>query len=514
METRPAILKSGYVYELPPLPEKTSSERVSGNRMEGCKTYTFAYSFEVDIHPGSYGAWHETVGYDVWNVKIRSRNALSIGLIFSEFELEEGVRLFLFNNDRSVVYGAYTSLNNKSWGRLAVSHLPGDEITLQMEVPGNFDRQYGKLRVGSVAHAYRDVFVHKTDPFDRIGWADTCNVDINCEAGADWQVTKRGVCRIIINNVQLCTGCLINNARNDSAPYVYMADHSFYEPSPVNAEDALFYFNFECPECGCDSLTDHTVNSISGSEKLAGGDSIDFALVELSAMPPDSYNVYYAGWNRSPDVPGWTASIHHPRGDVKKISYDYDPPQIGSFPGPPHYVPDSHWKILEWDMGTTEAGSSGCSLFDPDQRIVGNLTGGDANCVNRVNDYFTRFNYAWDYYPEPEKQLKAWLDPDNSGVMVLDGLDPVHNGITEPEPEPELKVYPNPSSGVFTLEVPAHSTRDVSVTVFTMDGKKAWSMEDHGPGIVRIDLSGHAPGLYLLVVKQEGKSTRRLIIKQ
>ena len=46
----------------------------------------------------------------------------------SQFELGEGVRIYIFNDDMSVINGAYTGRNNKPWGRLAVSHLPGEEI--------------------------------------------------------------------------------------------------------------------------------------------------------------------------------------------------------------------------------------------------------------------------------------------------------------------------------------------------------------------------------------------------
>ncbi len=517
LRTEQEQLKSEQVFELPPLPEKHLLNRPYNDRLARTKTYTFAYSFEVDIHPGSSGTWYESGGrYDIWQVKILARDALSVGLVFSEYELVDGVRVFIFNNDRSLVYGAYTSLNNKAWGRLAVSHMPGDEITLQMEVPKNLNRQYGKLRVGSVAHAYRNIFLNKTDPYDRFGLADTCNVDINCDAGQDWQDTKRAVCRIIIENVQLCSGCLINNARNDGAPYVYMSDHSFYEPSRVYPKDAIFYFNYECSECDCDSLIGYTDHSISGSTKLAGGDSIDMALVELSVIPPDSFNVYYAGWNRSEEAPSQTISIHHPRGDVKKITFDYDAPQNGYHEADyyPQYVLYSHWRIVEWDMGTTQPGSSGGPLFDPQHRIIGSLTGGEATCASNVNDYYTRFSYAWDYNEETNKQLKAWLDPDSTGVMVLDGLDPLITDAIVPGSEPGLRVYPNPSSGLFTLDVPEHSGQGALVMVYSIDGKVVYSSRTHAPGSMHIDLSEQTGGLYVLVVHMNGKASRCLISKQ
>jgi len=510
-------LKTEHVYVLPPVPEEALLYRPYNDQSERMKTYIFAHSFEVDIDPGTSGNWLEAKGsYDIWQMKIQSPNALSVGLIFSEYELREGVRIFIYNSDGTVVNGAYTQQNNKSWGRLAVSHIPGDEISIQMEVPKNLNRKYGRLRVGSVTHAYRDIFLNKTGLDDRFGLADTCNIDINCDVGEDWQETKRAVCRIIINNVQLCTGSLINNARNDGSPYVYMSDHSFYEPVRVHPEDAIFYFNYEAPECGSDSLDGNADYSISGSTKLAGGDSVDVALVEMSAIPPDSFNVYYAGWDRSEEAPVQTISIHHPRGDVKKISFDYDAPETGYHEADyyPQYVLYSHWRIVEWDLGTTEKGSSGCPLFDPKQRIIGSLTGGAANCTANVNDYYTRFSYAWDYNEEADRQLKAWLDPDSTGVMVLDGLDPLITDAIVPGSESEIRVYPNPSTGLITLEVPKQKGQGALIRIYSIDGEMVYSSTTNDSGSILLDLSEQKRGLYVLVLYRNGKTSRILISKQ
>jgi hypothetical protein len=78
-------------------------------------------------------------------------------------------------------------------------------------------------------------------------------------------------------------------------------------------------------------------------------------------------------------------------------------------------------KILRWDGGVTESGSSGGPLFNPNKHVIGTLTGGQAVCGNPVNDYFARFNMAWDYRADTTKQLKYWLDPIKSGVQILDG---------------------------------------------------------------------------------------------
>ena len=92
------------------------------------------------------------------------------------------------------------------------------------------------------------------------------------------------------------------------------------------ADKSVFLFNYESPSCfgevGPVSM------SIAGCDTMAVGDSLDFSLVRLSIAPPDSFDVYFAGWDRSDFQSSGTSTIHHPYGDVKKISFDYEIPSI------------------------------------------------------------------------------------------------------------------------------------------------------------------------------------------
>ena len=79
----------------------------------------------------------------------------------------------------------------------------------------------------------------------------------------------------------------------------------------------------------------------------------------------------------------------------------------------------SHWRVADWEDGTTEPGSSGSPLFDADHRIVGQLHGGEASCSYNVNDYYGKFSTSWN------NGLSGWLDPNNTGTLVLDGIDAI-----------------------------------------------------------------------------------------
>ncbi|RKX26205.1 MAG: hypothetical protein DRP47_08585, partial [Candidatus Zixiibacteriota bacterium] len=149
----------------------------------------------------------------------------------------------------------------------------------------------------------------------------------------------------------------------------------------------------------------------------------DFGLLELAEVPPDSYSVYYAGWSRVDEPSEWSVGIHHPSGDIKKISFDNDPSISANYGGSSG---GSHWKVGAWDDGTTEPGSSGSPLFDHNHRVTGQLHGGTASCEQPYSpDYYGKFAKSWDYGATSSSRLKDWLDPDNTSVTVLDGIDPL-----------------------------------------------------------------------------------------
>jgi hypothetical protein len=159
---------------------------------------------------------------------------------------------------------------------------------------------------------------------------------------------------------------------------------------------------------------------MSGSSIKASFDSLDFALVRLNAIPPYNYRTYLAGWNRNNVAPTSSICVHHPLGDIKKVSIDSDAAITAKFNS--SYHPKGFWNILRWDKGVTEQGSSGGPLFDQNKKLVGTLTGGAASCALPTNDYFEKFALAWDYRKETSKQLKNWLDPLSSGTEKLDGM--------------------------------------------------------------------------------------------
>ncbi len=378
------------------------------------KPVTFAHAFDVQLSPQNSGIWISADnGIFVWKLKIHSEGAKSLNLIFDSFNLPPGARLFLYNEKLNHTLGAFTSRNNKPSGKFAVSPVAGDEITIQYEVPEKFQPDPSFI-ITNVNHDFLGILKYdERRPLNKT--AGACNIDINCDPGQKWDDVKDAVCRLIVNGREICTGTLLNNTADDDKPYVISAAHCYDEWR--YAETTVYTFNYESPYCA--PLDGDPSHSVSGAVMKAQFDSLDFALAELSLVPPPEYHPYYSGWDRSATVPDSSTTIHHPQGDIKKIAYDHDRAEFSDFNS--NYTKNGFIKILRWDGGVTENGSSGGPLFNPAKNLVGTLTGGVATCANPVKDYFSRFGLAWNYKMDSTKQLKCWLDPLNTGVIKMNG---------------------------------------------------------------------------------------------
>lgn len=376
--------------------------------------FRFAKEFCTNIDLLRVGTMNEVTGGRIYRLRIESTGAFSLHFVMNPFFIPEGGRLFIYNEQGTDVLGAITAGNNNSDKVLATRMIDGGIAVIEYFEPSGCTEE-ALLTIKKVYHSYRNFFNENKDGY--YGHSGTCNVDVNCPDASSWQAEKHAVCRLAMGH-SMCSGTLINNTSNNGRPYFLTAEHCIGNSS---FSEWVFYFNYESPMCdGPDGSVSQTM---SGCQVRATTDSIDFCLVEMSAPVPPSYLPYYAGWNRGSVPPTSSVCIHHPSADVKKYSKDLNPATEGTY-GTGEYGQYRHWKISEWDLGTTEGGSSGSPLFDQNRHIVGTLTGGDASCSYNFNDFYSRFDVAWDYYADSSKQLKYWLDPINAGTSAMGSYDP------------------------------------------------------------------------------------------
>ena len=78
-------------------------------------------------------------------------------------------------------------------------------------------------------------------------------------------------------------------------------------------------------------------------------------------------------------------------------------------------------------------------------------------------------------------------------------------------------VSPNPSAGIFRVSVPGYQAGDLTFSVTDMTGKVVYrnSAPPASNTVFPVDLSGKAPGVYLLSVRTQSKVvlTEKLVVE-
>lgn len=386
--------------------------------------FRFGYDHQVNYNLNNSGNWMQlSTGDFLWTLGLRSPGALQMSVSFANIILPQGCRLYVMNEDHSEFHGAFdetfASIDTRMLG---TELLTGEGLVLELFVPQNL-RNIVNLEVYRVTHSYRDVF----DVARAFGASGACMNNVRCPAYAAYDNQIRSVV-CLVNGGEFCTGALINNTCNDGTPYVLTANHCGTTPGSWT-----FRFNWEAVGC-TNPGSSPTSNSITGGTFRAASSGSDFFLCEITAASAEAtlatYNIYYAGWDRTTTAAVNPYGIHHPSGDIKKISFTTGTASMITinFNGDPN---TAMWQTPTWTDGVTEPGSSGSPLFNSSGRIIGDLSGGPSTCAfegNAANgfDYYGRFNVSWTGGGTNATRLSNWLDPIacNTGATTLNGFDP------------------------------------------------------------------------------------------
>lgn len=368
----------------------------------------FGRDIEVDINIVLSGKSKTVNGKTVLTYSIKCPKALSINLIFNKLNLSESSELNLYSKDKKFRYGPITKSNTRNSDEFWTDIIPGDQIIVELIT--REDISLNEINISKVIYGYKKSY--QTNLF---GDSANCNIDINCPEGQGWDFESTSVSMILLaNGTRLCSSALINNSSRDYKGFILSAFHCIDlnnnqiidsdEKAAVN--NWLFRFNYESPTCN--GPEDNDFITFNGANYRAGYDPTDFLLVELF-NPPTSVNcIAFAGWSRSASPPSSATGIHHPVGDVKKISLDHDALITNSnsinWAGGSISPSSSHW-VVNFDQGTAQGGSSGSPIFDNNHRVVGQLHGGDNNCAP-VTKYYGRFDKSWSGGGTPETRLK------------------------------------------------------------------------------------------------------------
>ena len=492
----------------------------------------FSVLLPVNIDFIKSGTWSQTDnGTQVCRLKINADGALAGNLYFNDFFLPEEAELFLYDDSKKQVKGAFTNFNNPENGHFATELIAGETVILELNIPENIKTK-PVIHISEFGYAYRDVPHY--DEINGFGGSDWCEININCSPeGDNWQLQKRSVVRILVKVAGAgfwCTGSLVNNVRFDATPYVLTADHCAFQlnqyASDEDLDEWIFYFNYESD--GCENpASEPGLFSMVGAGKVAQGgkrgqEGSDFYLLLLNNQVPSNYNPNFLGWSRVDEASDHGVTIHHPEGDIKKISTYLTPVESSGWYG---NGLQSHWKVIwaetENGWAVTESGSSGSPLFNSEGKLIGTLTGGLAACDESgalgpdKPDYYGKFSYHWQSNGTVDTaQLKPWLDPDNTGVISIGGLtlDVTETNIVN---NSDINIYPNPASEYFFINFTNFKSNIFHISVYDIVGRLIKEIySQHQGSKFKINICDIPEGVYFLTIDYDSKSIVKKLIVQ
>lgn len=468
------------------------------------------------------GVW-ETAGDErICRLAVASPGAKAMGLLMEAVAVPPGARIRMVDMDGRELRGFAPVELPDGVHEYATPPVQGDAWVLEYREPVDAPFQ-GGFAVPWLSHAYRDVGedVLREGP---------CHVNVACSPERDgWESEIDATVRISVVTPQgsgWCSGTLVNNVRQDCAPYILTAWHCGRLSTTAQFNQYQFFFNFQYATCAGGAYSLNQV--MTGAQLKAFSDDYapqyqgvggsDFMLLRTNAAVPASFDPYWAGWDATniANVTQDGVSIHHPTGAPKRISTFTQTATTG------HPMASSglmtHYK-LKWaqttnGFGVTEQGSSGAGLFKPHATagpvLIGTLTGSSSgtNCTNNQGTiYYGKMSYHWTNNPNTAQQkLKAWLDPDATGTLVLAGSrSPCTSSVTVPERSaPALVLRPNPASD--RLHIDGVADFPLRWTIFDASGRtmshgritgdmEAISLTDLSSGMYILQLDApHGPG--------------------
>lgn len=512
-------------------------------------------------------------GAKVWRAAIHIADAPSIGLYFEQFRLPKGVRMFLTNDNKQQVLGAFDHTNNDASGKFAVDVVQGDKVWIELDIePGtniddirlHADRAAVLHRGIEHLHRFAAISQQTLDQYDNQlnGRSSKCNINAICPQGADYADSRKATIQTMTplgNGVGLCSGTLVNvtgNTAESCKPVILTAAHCESTGSLNDNQFAqtLVRFNFERSTCEDTGVTDGKTMTgvyIRSRANITGSNAStingDFMVFELRQPIPASYDVVLAGWKRNNTIPQTHTEpqkfigFHHPAGDNKKLSTAQQISSRSTQGG--QNINGSRWNV-RYSVGYAAGGSSGSGLFDGDGHLIGiastgttwgvpdscteSSDGGSALPMRSIQ--YNKLWHAWEYSVDgtaDNRRVKPWLDPIGSGVEQMDALSNCVSEVTtttdtstsvhnlDNELNTAISLAPNPSfDGMVQVHYNLKRSEYLDITITDINGRVVHTTALTGrSGAEALNLKKVSSGMYFVKVSTKEHSTvKKLMI--
>ncbi|WCM93881.1 serine protease [Acidovorax sp. NCPPB 2350] len=286
------------------------------------------------------------------------------------------------------------------------------EATLEIELPAGVPASALDVAVPMLSHVFEDLSLPREGSVSQeaINDATACNLDATCyDEYADQRNAVARMTFVEGGRLRLCTGTLLNDRDATRTPYFITANHCISTQTVASTLQTDWFFR--SPTCNSRMLSASAAVRTGGATLLYASGDTDTAFLRLNEAPPPG--AVFAAWDAGPQsLSAAVTGIHHPRGDLQKISF-------GSIMGTLSCQGDVDSMICDsatgdaaafydvgFTQGTVQTGSSGSAIFRGG-RLIGTLYGFSGNGACTVDDVrvYGRFDRAYG------AALRQWLSP-------------------------------------------------------------------------------------------------------
>lgn len=542
---------------------------------EFSKPYMIGLFATTDVQfPESGEFYRNSKNQLMWRTAVKITGAPSIGLYMDEFHLPKGVKMYVHNENKRHILGAYTEENNSlEDGLFAIEGIQGDvayielnieeeSVTDQIRLSINQSLVYFRSYEPTLRYINEDdfVFIDNPDQYGLEGESSTCMINANCPPGDNYRDQQRAAVQLIFITNQgagVCSGTIINSVGNDAEtcrPILLTASHCEFNGTGVsNAaySQLITRFKFQNPDCAGNTTAKQ--RSMTGANFLTRSEynpnwnanqiNHDFLLLELRNKIPETHTPYLAGVNLTTTMPSTSGSgkhfigFHHPSGDVKKLLYTKNLSTWGS--GGNNWIVQTNSDKTE---GMAAQGSSGSGLFDANGNIIGiaSTAGGQiqgcgtngkgqggAQSMNFINYYKVTEANNYSHSNSNYNSIKSHINPNNANVTSIPGLDCYASGgvnITDDldqlnnKFENSITIYPNPVQNGEYLSIKTNfkEEQNLNIRLIDIQGRTVQDatinhVTDH---TLKMNIANLPNGMYMLHIDNGiQKTTHKVMVR-
>jgi lysyl endopeptidase len=284
--------------------------------------------------------------------------------------------------------------------------IEGATAVVEIELPAGTSAETFGIATPTVSHLVTSPGRNFAMPAAKAA-AASCELDVMCYSA--WSNESNSVARIAFTSGGssfLCSGTLLaDNVPATQVPFFLTANHCVSTQAGASSIQSFwFYHSTACTVSPAVAVPNPLTASLGGGATLLYASAVtDTSFLRLNSTPPAG--AVYAGWQVGSVPPLGTsvAGIHHPGGDLQKITFgnmsSYGTcaaTSPGQFTCRAASSPLATFYEAAWSSGITEPGSSGSGVFlNSGHYLVGQLYGGTSSCSNAGSDFYGRFDVAY-----------------------------------------------------------------------------------------------------------------------